>query len=123
MRLALRQLAKSPGFTTVAILSLALGIGANTALFSLVHDLVLRSLPVKDPEQLVLRRWLSGPNGTYNSHSGITTTDPATGLRTSTSTSYFIFERLRDQPGPFTDVFAFAELQQLNVGIDREAEI
>jgi hypothetical protein len=50
----LRTLLKRPGVTLVAVISLACGIGANTALFSLVDDLLLQSLPVKDPEQLVL---------------------------------------------------------------------
>ena len=52
-RYALRGMRRSPGFTAVAVLSLAMGIGANTAIFSLIHTLMLRSLPVPEPEQLV----------------------------------------------------------------------
>ncbi len=53
LRYTLRVLAKNPGFTTVAILSLALGIGANTAIFTLINVLILRDLPVRQPERLV----------------------------------------------------------------------
>jgi putative ABC transport system permease protein len=61
LRYALRQLRKSPGFAAVAIVTLALGIGANTAIFSLLDQALLRSLPVKDVDRLVILKY-SGSN-------------------------------------------------------------
>src|SRR5262245_40924959 len=72
LRYAVRTLVKTPAFTAVVVLTLALGIGANTAIFSLTDQLLLRLLPVKDPQQLVV---LDGPgafqgrtfnNGTFS---------------------------------------------------------
>src|SRR5271157_1800116 len=54
LKYGLRMLARSPGFTAVAVLTLALGVGANTAIFSLLDQAILRALPVKDPGRLVL---------------------------------------------------------------------
>src|SRR3954471_19633927 len=54
LRLAVRALAATPAVTAVAVLSLALGIGANTAIFTLVNSVVLRTLPVHDPQRLVM---------------------------------------------------------------------
>src|ERR1051325_2690189 len=61
-RYACRVLRKRPGFSTVEILSLALGIGANAAIFSLIDNLLIRSLPVRDPERLVS---FQGSSGSY----------------------------------------------------------
>src|ERR1700722_2461105 len=66
LRHSLRMLAKSPLFTTVAIVSLALGLGANTAIFSMLDQALLRPLPVKNPQELVLIT-SPGPNrGHFN---------------------------------------------------------
>ncbi len=53
LRFALRQLRKSPGFSALAIITLAIGIGLNTAIFSLINDLFLRGLPFKEPSRVV----------------------------------------------------------------------
>ena len=59
IRYGLRQLRRSRGFTAVVVLSLALGIGANTAIFSLIDAVMMRMLPVRQPEQLILLNWVS----------------------------------------------------------------
>ncbi len=95
MRYAIRTLASNPGFAAVAILSLALGIGANTAIFSLLNSVLLSALPVRDPQQLVL---LSDPNaaGVFVGSQG--------GDRSLLT--YAEFEQLRGQPAVFSDVMA-----------------
>src|SRR5438132_849417 len=67
LKYTFRMLARTPGFTAVAVLTLALGIGANTAIFTLLDQVLLRLLPVKDPEQLVL---LTSVGAHYGSNTG-----------------------------------------------------
>jgi len=60
IRYGLRQLRRSPGFTAVAVLTLALGIGVSTAIFSLLHDTILARLPISHPQEFVQLTWLEG---------------------------------------------------------------
>ena len=92
LRYAIRTLRKSPIFTVVAVLSIALGLGANTAIFTLVDQALLRLLPVKDPEQLVLLQ-PTGPN--YGNWQG-----------DGYVISYPIYEDIRDHNDVFSGVFA-----------------
>jgi len=115
LRFAFRQLAKSPGFAAVAILSLALGIGANAAL--------LARLPVKDPERLVIFNWLAEENVLPQSSNGWQTREPGSTKTTGTSFSIPTFEVFQQQTSTLSDVFAFTPTGNLDVIADGAAEI
>src|SRR5215472_503996 len=119
---SLRQLRRTPGLTAVVVLSLALGIGANTAIFSLIDAVMLKMLPVKDPGQLLLMSWAvrSKPGivpSFLRSLSGEMDQDP-TGRFTSTSFSYPAFEDIRARNQVFSGLLGFADADRLNVGAD-----
>jgi len=108
IRYAFRQLRKSPGFTTVAVLSLALGIGANTAIFSLINGILYKSLPVRNPHELrvinwtghrLLRRWrkFEGSVGSISSHEVYCGSFP-----------YPAYPAFAEQARGFSDIFAFS---------------
>ena len=98
VRYAARQVRKSPGFALTAILTLGLGIGANTAVFSVMNAVLLRSLPVPEPSRVYNLRVAGRPSGTGNTGDD------------ETSFSYPVFEQLRQRHDVFSDLIATAPL-------------
>jgi predicted permease len=123
IRHGIRLLLKNRVFTAVAVLSLALGIGANTALFSLIDAVLLRKLPVPNPDELVVFDSLTGPNRMMGGHSGYGGRDPVTSLNKFSSFSRHTFNQLHANQQALASIFAFAPVNQLNVNIDGVSEM
>lgn len=112
LRYTFRQLAKSPVFTAVSILTISLGIGANTAIFSVMNAVLLQFLPVPNPQQLVYFHLKNQPLRTSQTGYG------------DMSMSLPVFEAMRIRQEVFTDVIGFAPLafDRVAVRIDKEPE-
>ncbi|HEX7892572.1 MAG TPA: ABC transporter permease [Terriglobales bacterium] len=121
IRYAFRQLRKSPGFTCVAMLTLALGIGANTAIFTVAQHMLLDRLNVPHPEQLRMF-YLSNPrNGVVDEMWGWWDDLPGGG-QVTTSFTYPVYEQLRSQNKSLADVMAFKNYGHMTVTIHGDAE-
>src|SRR5690349_3287882 len=122
-RYALRQLRRAPMFALVAILSLGIGIGANTAIFSLMEQALWKAMPTPAPEQLRLFTWVSGANVVFNSSSGSWNHVNAPGTHAGATFSYPIVQGLQQRLTSFTSLFAFKPIGRLTVVIDDRAEL
>src|SRR5262245_11684100 len=103
LRYAFRQALRNPGFTAVAVLSLALGIGANTAIFSLIDAVALKTMPVKDPKELV----------------EVIRVHPKWGY---SSLSYPAFERFRDRNQVFSGTLAVTGISSMKIQLNGQTE-
>jgi predicted permease len=122
LRYGFRMLFKQKGLTAVALLSLALGIGANTALFSIVDAMLIKMLPVREPDRLVLFKSLAPREFSVGSYNGSSNTDKASGQQVRTSFAYLTYQRIREQPGPLSDVFTFGGVG-MNVNADGQGDV
>jgi predicted permease len=115
LRYTLRLLRQSPAFTAVAVLSLGLGIGANTAIFSLMETVLWKRLPVKAPEQLRLLSWVAGSDSIVTS---------SWGNGEANSFSYPAFQAMRrDGDATFASVFAFKPIGRVTAVVNEQAEL
>src|SRR4051812_46735229 len=106
IRFALRGLLRSPLFAIVAILSLALGIGANTAIFTLIDQILLRKLPVKAPDELVMLYQQGAHNGSNM------------GVRMH---SYPIYQEYQKRAEPLAEVLC-RRLAEVSISVDNQTE-
>jgi hypothetical protein len=120
LRYGLRSLMRAKGWTAVVVLSLALGIGANAALFSGVNALLLKELPVNDPESLVrLRYTFARSNDMFAGTDDYGLSEAPVGQNIRVSFSYRLFRELRAANRTLEDLFACAPLRQINTSNEK----
>src|SRR5580704_765196 len=132
LRYALRTMANNKAFTALAALSLALGIGANTAIYSFMDSILLRSLPVQNPESLVIPNWhikgvtfprgSKGPATVVYAMSGSIYDDAKSGS-TAAILPFPAFEVFQKNDSAFSSVFAFRKAGRLNLSVKGQADI
>ena len=125
LRYAVRTMMANRAFTTLAALSLALGIGANTAIYSFMDSILLRSLPVSDPESLVVLNWHAKHEGrdfVMHGGNGSTYGDPKSGV-TAGIFPFPAFELFEKSGSDFTSLFAYYPAEALNLTVKGGAEV
>jgi predicted permease len=122
LRYAVRMLWKSPGFTAIAVGSLALGIGANTAIFTMAKAVLLDRLHVPHPEELLLLHWVAPKQSAVHHSWGDWETLPGN-QQTSTSFPYPIYQQLRAHNQVLQDLFAFKDIGRLTATVNDEAGV
>ena len=123
VKYAVRAMAAQPLFTSMAALSLALGIGANTAIYSFMDSILLRALPVQQPESLVVLNWHSKSHPEVaHSFSGSSYNDAKTGY-TSGNFPYPFYDQSRDNKSLFTSVFAFSNAGRPTLQVQGQADL
>jgi predicted permease len=122
LRYGLRLLGRSPVFTVISVLSLAIGIGSTAAVFSLADALVLQKLPVKAPDELAAFGWQAGPRNPAGSITGNFSGDRT--VTSSTSFSFPAFDAFRRDAADLAEVFGFASLYgSVDLTVDGQAEV
>ncbi len=121
VRYGLRMLAKSPAFTAIAIVSLALGIGANTVVFTVTKSLLLDKLAVPHPDELRLLANSAGDKSVVQNMWG--DFDNVNGREVTTSFSYPVYQFLRGHNHSLEDIFAFKPFGRVTATVDNKAEV
>ena len=121
VRFGARQLARNPLFTAIAVSSLALGIGANTAIFSAAKKVLLDTLPVSKPHELRLLTWVSGHHQPVPQVWGDVWSTDSGGLA-SNAFSYAVWEQMRKKTEVFRDLIAFKDVT-MTANVDRRPEL
>jgi len=121
LRFGARQLRRNPLLTFIAVFSLALGIGANTAIFTVAKKVLLDTLPVKNPHELRMLAWVSGHEQPVPPVWGDVSSTDGGGL-ISTAFSYPVFEELRKKTETFQDLIAFKDVE-MTATVDGHSEL
>jgi predicted permease len=121
LRYALRMMKHSPGFTTVAVLSLALGIGANTAIFTLAKEVLLKTMAVPHSERLRLLTYAPGRDFDISGWGSWYTNDA--GVEVGTPFPYAVFRDMQQRQQVLEDLVAFKDINKLTANAGGEAEV